>query len=347
MSGAQVELSGLAKSFGSVAAIREVSMAIAPGEMIALVGPSGCGKSTLLRVIAGLEIPSAGTIRVRERDVTSLAPGRRNIGMVFQQAATLPHLTVAENLAFGMKARRIAPAQRRTRVAEVAELLGIAGLLSRRPPQLSGGERQRVELGRALLREPDLLLLDEPLTSLDAHLRVELRGEIARIQREVGTTAIIVTHDQTEATVLGARVGVMCAGSLVQLAPPAELYDAPADTFVARFVGSPPMNLLPAEVAGGAAHLDGFQLPTTAADGPVLVGLRPADLVISADGGLPVRVDSVEDQGADLVLSCRLADGTTLLARVPREDRPAPGTHLRLAVRAAHVFDPASTRRVS
>jgi ABC-type sugar transport system ATPase subunit len=346
MSGASVEILGLRKNFGSVVAVESVTMSVQPGEVIALVGPSGCGKSTLLRIIAGLETPTAGTVRVRGRDVTALAPGRRNVGMVFQQAATLPYLTVAENLAFGMKVRHVPAAQRRARVAEIAELLGIGTLLARRPAQLSGGERQRVELGRALLREPDVLLLDEPLTSLDAHLRVELRAEIARIQREVGTTTLVVTHDQTEAMVLGMRVGVMSAGSLAQLATPTDLYDAPADTFVARFVGSPQMNLLPARVVGGRAAIGGANLEVVARDGEVVLGIRPSDLAISRDGGMRVHVESLEDQGADIVVRCTLQDGGTLHARVARDERPVVGTHVMLAPRRLHVFDPVTTRRL-
>jgi len=346
-------VTGLSKRYGDTVAVSEVSLAVDAGAVLVLVGPSGCGKSTILRLVAGLEEPTAGTVEVAGRDVTRLPPGRRRVGMVFQEPAAFPYLSVADNLAFGMKVRGIAVAERRRRVGEVAELLGLGRLLERRPVQLSGGERQRVELGRALLRDPDLLLLDEPLSGLDAALRVELRGELRRIQREVGTTTVLVTHDQTEALVLGDRVGVLQAGRLRQLGTPSELFDAPANTFVARFVGSPPMNLLPAKVCESSVVLGDARLLLRAAarPGEAVLGVRSTDIELvttSTPETLAVTVEGVEDQGADMIITGRLeADsGTPLLIRLPRADRPHRGDRLDLAVRRWHLFDPVTGERL-
>jgi multiple sugar transport system ATP-binding protein len=344
----QLVLEALSKQFGATPAVCEVSMTVGAGEMVALVGPSGCGKSTILRIVSGLEPPTSGRVLLDGRDVTELPAGRRNIGMVFQQPATFPHLSVADNLSFGMKLRHVNARERRLRVAEVADLLGIGALLARRPAQLSGGERQRVEIGRALLRDPSVLLLDEPLSSLDAHLRTELRGELARVQREVGTTTIVVTHDQSEAMVLGNRVGVMREGRLVQLAPADELFDAPTDTFVARFVGSPPMNLLPARVYGGAVWLDGTRLADARGvrTGPVLLGVRPTDITL-AELGLAAEVTTIENQGADLVVALRVNDTSAFTVRVPRADLGLLAGPVRLGMRAWHLFDPDTGLRLT
>lgn len=338
----------MSKRYGDVTAVEDVTLHVPAGDVLALLGPSGCGKSTLLRMIAGLETPTTGHIHIDGRDVTAVRAGQRNVGMVFQQPATFPYLTVAENLAFGMKVRKVPRAARDRRVAETAELLGIGALLERRPSQLSGGERQRVEIGRALLRDPDVLLLDEPLTSLDAHLRLDLRAELARIQREVGTTMVVVTHDQIEATVLGTRVGVMRDGALIQVAGADVLYNHPANAFVARFVGSPPMNLLAAEVRGGQVMFGGAVLgvPLQTRDGPVTIGIRPTDLAVDERGELPVIVVAVEDQGSDVV--CDLAIGAERIGlRLPRDQRPSVGTSLRILIRRWHLFDAMNGERIA
>jgi ABC-type sugar transport system ATPase subunit len=339
----------LVKTYGSSEAVRSVSLAVAAGERLALVGPSGCGKSSILRVVAGLESATSGRVCIGGRDVTPLPPGRRNVGMVFQHPAAFPFLTVADNLAYGMKVRRVPTADRKRRVTAVAELLGIAELLARRPGELSGGERQRVELGRALLRDPDVLLLDEPFSSLDAALRVELRDEVARIQREVGTTTVIVTHDQIEATVLGDRVAVMRDGQIAQVGAAAELFDRPADTFVARFVGAPPMNLLPGVAAEAEVSVGRLRFPAPrAVRGDVTVGIRPSDVEVQRDGALCLTIEGIEDHGADCLVRGRLADCRhSFVVRLSRESAPAVGEQLQLHVRRAHFFDAGSGRRLA
>jgi ABC-type sugar transport system ATPase subunit len=345
-----LRVADLVKNYGTTNAVRAVSLDVAAGERLAMVGPSGCGKSTILRVVAGLDTATSGSVSIGGRDVTHLPAGRRNVGMVFQHPAAFPYLTVAENLAYGMKVRRVPIAQRKRRVVDMAELLDIAGLLDRRPNQLSGGEQQRVEIGRALLRDPDVLLLDEPFSSLDAALRIELRDQVARIQREVGTTTVVVTHDQIEATVLGDRVAVMRDGQIAQLGHPAELYDTPANTFVARFIGSPPMNLVPGVVTRTAVDIGAVQLPLphAARPGPVTVGIRPTDLEPTADGSLCLVVDVLEDHGADHIVHGRLAgapESVHLRARLSREHSLRPGDEVRLAARRLHLFDPSTGAR--
>jgi ABC-type sugar transport system ATPase subunit len=341
----RLEIRGVSKRFGSVEAVRDLSMTVEAGEVVALLGPSGSGKSTLLRMIAGLDGTTSGTIRLGDRDVTAMPAGKRRVGMVFQEPATFPYLTVADNLAFGMKVRRVAIAERRQRVQATAELLGISDLLGRRPAQLSGGERQRVEIGRALLRDPDVVLMDEPLASLDASLRVELRAELRRIQAEAGTTTLFVTHDQAEAMTIGHRVGVMQAGRLIQVGTPEDLYERPAHLFTARFVGTPRMNLLSVTASGGAVRLGDARFPVRAHDGrSVVLGIRPTDLALfdAADGACPklyVTVREIEDQGADLVVTGALDDARALTMRLPRSAAPRQADVLRLGVRTWHAFD--------
>src|SRR5687767_13575663 len=237
---AQIELENVSKVFpGDVVALDDVSLRIEDGEFIALVGPSGCGKSTLLRSLAGLEEVTSGTISIDGRDVTDLAPRQRDVAMVFQSYALYPHMTVRQNLGYGLKVRRTPKADATRRVEEVADLLGLSELLERRPSALSGGQRQRVAMGRAIVREPKAFLMDEPLSNLDAKLRVQMRAEIAALQKQLGVTTLYVTHDQVEAMTMGDRVAVMKNGRLQQCAPPQELYDGPANVFVAGFIGSP------------------------------------------------------------------------------------------------------------
>ena len=302
-----INLEHVSKSFGGVVAVDDVSLLIADGEFLVLVGPSGCGKSTLLRMIAGLEQATAGQISIGDRDVTDLAPKDRDIAMVFQTYALYPHMTVRQNLGYGLKARRTDKAEIARRVDEVAALLGLSALLERRPAQLSGGQRQRVAMGRAIAREPQAFLLDEPLSNLDAKLRVGMRASLSQLHRRLGVTTVYVTHDQVEAMTLGQRVAVMRDGHILQVDTPQRLYAEPRDLFVAGFIGSPAMNLVEATVAGGSVRFGPFSLPLSAAgrppDGPVVLGIRPEAFEDTAFApGLPtidVAVEVLEDLGSD------------------------------------------------
>jgi ABC-type sugar transport system ATPase subunit len=284
---------------GGVVALADFSLEVADGELVALVGPSGCGKSTVLRLLAGLEVPTAGVIRIGGRDVGALPPQARNVAMVFQDYALYPHLSVRENLAFPLKMRGMRANERAERVARVAELLSLGALLERAPRQLSGGERQRVAMGRALVREPAAFLLDEPLSNLDAKLRVQVRAEIAELRRRAPTTMLYVTHDQVEALTLGDRVAVLERGRLQQVATPAELYEKPANRFVAGFVGSPPMNFAPARWLPGAGAADGAE-----------AGVRPEAVAVvapGAAGALGATVVQVEALGHETLVHVHLA----------------------------------------
>ncbi len=282
-------------------ALADFSLEIADGELIALVGPSGCGKSTVLRLLAGLETPTRGTIRIGGRDVSALPPRERNVAMVFQDYALYPHLTVRENLAFPLRMRGLPAAEREQRVARAAELLSLGGLLERAPRQLSGGERQRVAMGRALVREPAAFLLDEPLSNLDAKLRVQVRAEIAELRRRAPTTMLYVTHDQVEALTLGDRVAVLERGRLQQVETPARLYERPANRFVAGFIGSPPMNFAPARLLAAASAGD-----------DAVAGVRPEAVALVAPGTagtLAATVEQVEALGHETLVHVRLAKG--------------------------------------
>jgi multiple sugar transport system ATP-binding protein len=292
---ASVRLAGVEKVYpnGHVAA-RGLELEIADGELMVLVGPSGCGKSTALRMIAGLETPTAGQVLIGDRDVTALPPQERDIAMVFQSYALYPHMTVRGNLAFGLRMRGATPAAIAERVGKAAQALGLDQVLERKPSQLSGGQRQRVALGRAMVRDPLVFLFDEPLSNLDAKLRVETRAELARLHRRLKATIVYVTHDQEEALTLGSRVTVMRDGIVEQVAPPMEVYRRPASVFVAGFVGSPAMNFLPGELAGRG-------------DGAML-GVRPHDVTLVARGAgdTDARVDVVEPRGSELLVHLKL-----------------------------------------
>ncbi len=304
---AGIQLEQVRKAFGGVTAVDGVSLEIADGEFLVLVGPSGCGKSTLLRMIAGLEQVTDGQISIGDRDVTDLSPKNRDIAMVFQTYALYPHMSVRQNLGYGLKARRTDKAEIARRVAEVAELLGLQELLERKPAQLSGGQRQRVAMGRAIVREPKAFLLDEPLSNLDAKLRVGMRASLAQLHRRLGVTTVYVTHDQVEAMTLGQRVAVMRNGRILQVDTPHRLYAEPRDLFVAGFIGSPAMNLVEATVDAGAVRFGQYSLPLpsacTLSDGPVVLGIRPESFEdASLAPGLPtidVVVEVLEDLGSD------------------------------------------------
>jgi multiple sugar transport system ATP-binding protein len=281
---AEIVLDQITKLFGDVIAVNSVSLEIPDGEFVVLVGPSGCGKSTILRMIAGLEEVTAGEISIDGEQVTDLEPKLRDIAMVFQNYALYPHMSVAANLEFGLKLRHMPKAERQRRVQEVAEILGLDQLLHRKPSELSGGQRQRVAIGRAMVREPKAFLMDEPLSNLDAKLRVHMRAELQRLHERLGTTTVYVTHDQVEAMTLGDRVAVLRDGVLQQVDTPQNLYRHPANLFVAAFIGSPPMNLVEAEIGDGAARFAGFSVPIGASavgaynGGSVILGIRPSDI---------------------------------------------------------------------
>jgi ABC-type sugar transport system ATPase subunit len=333
-----LRLAGVSKVHGTVPALRALDLEVADGELVTVLGPSGSGKSTLLRLVAGLDPVSSGRIWLGDRDVTGLSPGRRNVSMVFQSFALFPHLTVRQNIDFGLVVRDTPRAEARERAREAAEMVGCADLLDRRPGQLSGGERQRVALARALVRRPAVFLLDEPLSNLDAELRVQVRGELAALHRRLGATMVHVTHDQTEALSLGQRVAVLRDGLLQQLGTPAELWERPANRFVARFVGVPPMSFL----ARGDTPLAGLALPDD-----VEVGVRP-EAVRLGPGGAAARVTAVERVGADAHVHLACGDAS-LVARLPAEAAPSPGADTGVHVRPQdlHLFDVTTGDRVA
>lgn len=318
---ARIQLKNVKKIYaGGVEAIKGISMDIADGELIVLVGPSGCGKSTLLRMIAGLESITEGEVLIKDRLVNRLEPAERDIAMVFQNYALYPHMTVRQNLAYGLKNRGTPQDEIDRRIAEAAKSLEIEPFLERKPRQLSGGQRQRVAMGRAIVRKPESFLFDEPLSNLDAKLRVQMRVEIRRLQRALATTSIYVTHDQMEAMTLADRLVVMNAGRVEQIGSPIELYEKPATTFVATFIGSPSMNLLPVEHVSGSGHgwtlAERLSLPSQIKS----FGIRPEDLEISADGSsqgfsAEVTVDAVELVGAESYIHSSLPDGQSLVFR--------------------------------
>src|SRR4051794_32956644 len=282
---AKIVLDHVSKVFGDdVVAVDDVSLEIGDGEFIVLVGPSGCGKSTILRILAGLEEVTAGELFLDEREITDLPPKDRDIAMVFQNYALYPHMTVEQNLGFGLKLRKTPKEEQRRRVDDVARILGLDKLMQRKPSELSGGQRQRVAMGRAMVREPQAFLMDEPLSNLDAKLRVQMRAQFAKLHERLKTTTVYVTHDQVEAMTLGQRVAVLRDGLLQQIDTPQALYAHPANLFVAAFIGSPPMNLAAAEISGGAVRFAGYEIALGAGVGEslgrpdVILGIRPADL---------------------------------------------------------------------
>ncbi len=343
---ADIRLEDLHKRFGRVVAVRDVSLEVRDGEFVVLLGPSGCGKTTLLRLIAGLETPDRGRVWIGSRDVTHLPPGRRGLGMVFQSYALFPHMRVFDNVAFGLRMRGVPPEEQRRRVREVAELLQIADLLDRYPAQLSGGQRQRVAVARALVVRPQVLLMDEPLSNLDALLRLHMRAELKRLHREVGSTTVYVTHDQVEAMSLGDRVAVLRDGQVVQFDTPAAIYEHPADRFVGSFLGSPPMNFLHATVdpEDGALRVEDARLPAPAAyaealaerrGGAVLVGVRPEHVSLDA-GPLRGEVVVVEPLGAQKLLTVRTAQHVLKVA-VGSERAVRAGDRVSLGLPEAHL----------
>jgi len=319
MAEVRFESVGKVYSRGDTPAVSDFTLDVRDGEFLVLVGPSGCGKSTSLRMVAGLETPTSGRIFIGGRDVTSLPPKDRDIAMVFQNYALYPHMTVAENLSFGLKLRHFPKDEIERRVKSAAETLGLSQYLKRLPKALSGGQRQRVALGRAIVREPAVFLFDEPLSNLDAKMRVEMRAEIIRLHNRLGATMIYVTHDQTEAMTMGERIVVMSAGRIQQVAPPLEVYERPANPFVASFIGTPPMNLFPAGTIDPAK----------------VVGLRPEHIAISdasggEGGGIVATVDFVEPLGSETLVHVLFGEGVPAIVRVPGFAACRAGEKLRL-----------------
>jgi multiple sugar transport system ATP-binding protein len=354
---AAVQIAGIRKVFGkgerAVEVLKRIDIDVAPGEFLILVGPSGCGKSTLLNIIAGLEEPSEGELRIAGRNVLGVAPAQRDIAMVFQSYALYPTMSVADNIGFALEMRKVPKAARAKRIAEVAAMLQIEHLLDRRPAQLSGGQRQRVAMGRALARDPQLFLFDEPLSNLDAKLRVEMRAEIKRLHQLSGITSVYVTHDQIEAMTLGSRIAVMKDGVLQQIGTPDDIYSRPANTYVAGFIGSPTMNFIAGTPistgAGGLFSFEGGQLalpcPTAA---QATLGLRPEHLQLQADAPWRGQVLLVEPTGADTFVVVQTAAGPVTV-RVAPQTPVQVGESIGLSVSAAHAnwFDTDSGRRLA
>ena len=354
---ATLELAGLRKSFGDTAVLHDIALALADGEMLVIVGASGCGKSTLLRLVAGLETPSSGRILLDGQDITTRDPAQRDMAMVFQNYALYPHMSVFDNMAYGLRIRGMAREEIRRRVDQAAGLLGLETLLTRKPRQLSGGQRQRVAMGRAIVRDPKLFLFDEPLSNLDAKLRVQMRAEIRRLQRRLGVTSLYVTHDQVEAMTLGDRLLVLHQGRPAQLATPLEVFERPADTYVAGFIGAPAMNFLPATLArdGSAAQLAAGPLlrfrdgRREGPDGRALtIGIRP-EHCSPGPGELLLDVDLIEPLGSETLIHGHLPDAEpgTIVAKLPGHAQVGAQLTVTLPAQHLHVFDAASGRRLA
>lgn len=371
---AEIQIQNLNKSYGAFHALKDMSLQIKDGEFVVFVGPSGCGKSTALKILAGLEAASDGRILIGGEDVTELAPGKRDIAMVFQNYALYPHLTVRQNIGFGLKMRGADKQEVNERVERAAQALEITDYLDRRPRALSGGQRQRVALGRAIVREPRLFLMDEPLSNLDAALRVQMRAEITALQRRIGTTTIYVTHDQTEAMTMADRIVIMRKGVVQQIGTPDELFNRPANIFVAGFIGSPAMNFIRGTVehdgAGLAVEAGGLMLPVEDAKAAaylgkeVICGIRPESLGLAAPGApaLEVTPSLIESLGNEAYVHFRMpgrqvavavageheheaSSSGTLIARLYDVDQPLAGRPVRLALKpnsSVHLFDPAT-----
>jgi ABC-type sugar transport system ATPase subunit len=346
----QVRFENIVKSHGSVLALKGIDLQIEPGEFFALLGPSGSGKSTTLRILAGLDTPSAGRVVVDERDITNLAPSDRDVAMVFQSYALYPHMTVFGNIAFPLEMAKLPKREIEPAVAEAARKVKIEHLLDRKPGQLSGGQQQRCALARAIVRKARLFLLDEPLSNLDAKLRLETRIELKKLQRSLGLTAIYVTHDQEEAMSLADRLAVFMEGEVRQVGRPADVFAQPNSVDVAGFIGSPPMNLVPSRYENGEVTLASRRLATALQHSgalEVIVGIRPGALRIGP-GGIPARVEFVEHLGDIAVLDLELDGGTAMRARTTSEILPREGEVIQVTARPEdiHVFDAATGRRL-
>ena len=358
----RVAIRGVTKRFADVTAVDHLTLEVADEEFLVLLGPSGCGKSTALRMIAGLEEPSAGTIEIGDRRVNDVEAKDRDVAMVFQSYALYPHMTVRRNVEFPLKSRKIPKLERERLVEEATKMLGLEDLLERKPAQLSGGQRQRVALARAIVRRPQAFLMDEPLSNLDAKLRVQTRAELVELRRRLGATIVYVTHDQVEAMTMGDRIAVLDQGVLQQVGPPQHVYARPANLFVARFIGNPPMNTLAGELTGADGEI-GVQIPggvirlppslARAVEGGdhrhVVLGVRPEHLTLGGEGVIRARVAVVESLGHELHVICRLEDGQLIIVRQPSSvTPPVVESEVYLTADAAHVhvFDADTEERV-
>jgi multiple sugar transport system ATP-binding protein len=352
---AGVRFEAVRKTFGTAVAVEALDLAIEEGEFVSLLGPSGCGKTTTLRMLAGLEHPTGGRIFIAGRLVNDVPPAKRDIAMVFQSYALYPHMTVGGNIAYPLRKRGVPRAEREARVRKTAALLQIEALLERKPKELSGGQQQRVALGRALIREPEVFLLDEPLSNLDAKLRAHMRAELIQLHQRIGKTIVYVTHDQLEAMTMSTRIAVMRGGALQQFATPAEIYHSPANVFVAAFIGTPSMTLIDGEfsrangecwLAAGRAKIPAPRPLAELAGASVTLGVRPEDVTLGA-GPLEARVKVVEPAGHETIVLLDIGLAT-LTARIGDEMRIAPGETVRLSLRAQklHLFDRATGARI-
>ncbi len=350
---ADVVFSNVRKAFGNFVAVDDLNLSIEQGEFVSLLGPSGCGKTTTLRMLAGLEFPTGGEIRIGDRVVNDVEPGKRDIAMVFQSYALYPHMTVAKNIAYPLKKRGVPRAEREQMVAKAAEMLQLTPLLDRKPRQLSGGQQQRVALGRALVRDPKVFLLDEPLSNLDAKLRGYMRAELVELHARLGRTMVYVTHDQLEAMTMSDRIAIMLDGKLQQFAPPQEVYRAPANRFVAGFIGTPSMNLIDGELRqdGGGWVFDapGLSLPVgklsdAAQPGAAAFGARPEHISLGT-GPLRGVVQVVEQTGHENIVTVRLTDEIRLIGRLPGTEQVRMGETIALGIdaQACHVFCPGAS----
>jgi multiple sugar transport system ATP-binding protein len=350
---AALTIQNVSKQFGATKVLHQISLNLADGEFLVLVGPSGCGKSTLMNIVAGLEEPSTGQVTLGARDITYLPPDERDVAMVFQSYALYPNMTVAQNIAFPLEMRKVPKADREAAVKKVAGMLQIDHLLDRKPRALSGGQRQRVAIGRALARSPSLFLFDEPLSNLDAKLRVDMRAELKKLHMRTGVTTIYVTHDQVEAMTLGTRIAVLKDGLIQQLATPMELYERPSNLFVAEFIGSPSINTADATVdASGTVVLNGVStgviIDAAHAGKPVIFGIRPEDLIVANDGAINATVTLLEPTGAESYILVDTAFGEfTLRMPGPGDFNLGDRMKLRFAPGKVHVFDKATQLRLN
>ena len=339
---AAIQLIRVTKTWGRTVAVRDISFEVDEGSFVVLLGPSGCGKSTTLRMIAGLDDVTSGRVLIGGEEMTGAPPAERRVSMVFQSYALFPHLNASENILFGLKARKVAKAEQRDRLVRVAEMVGLADLLDRKPAQLSGGQRQRVALARAIIAENSICLMDEPLSNLDAKLRHEMRVEIRALQQRLGMTTVYVTHDQTEAMSMADQVVLMRDGAIEQQGPPATLYDLPETVFAAGFIGTPPMNLLKVEEVGSALVIAGTDGPAVAEAGygnPVM-GIRPEKITIADGSGIEGRTESCDYLGSDTIVGVRVGSQSILVRAHGRHSLPAgSGIHLHWQTHEVHLFD--------
>jgi multiple sugar transport system ATP-binding protein len=354
----RVAFHGVSKRFGDTVAVDDLTLEVEDREFLVLLGPSGCGKTTALRMLAGLEEPTSGTIEIGSRIVNGVEPKLRDIAMVFQSYALYPHMSVRKNIEFPLKSRHVPSAERRAMVDEASRAVGLEDLMERKPGQLSGGQRQRVALARAIVRRPQVFLMDEPLSNLDAKLRVQTRAELIELQRRLATTVVYVTHDQVEAMTMGDRIAIMSAGRLQQIAPPQEVYARPANLFVARFIGNPPMNTVAGRVVDAGIELPGGVVPCPPGMleamrergiHEAVIGVRPEHLRIEAEGIVPATVTVIESLGHERHVVCRLVDGQMIIVRQTSDVvPPTEGSTVQLTTDPAtlHLFDAQTEERL-